>query len=437
MAHLASHLHWFPVRSEIATSAQDARSPRRALAAIGVAHVALFAFYGGVGLIVQSRISLVDPGGKAGSLALVAVASAVCATVANLVGGALSDRTRTSLGRRLPWLLGGALAATGCGVLLPVAGSVLAIGVAACAALAAANLYHAALAATILDWVGRTQRGSVSALVGVASIAGWAIGTQLAAGLGDGVAGVLVLGAGLVCGVLLFALLAGAGAPQLEHAFAGSGSGAGAAVGALTAAERGGWAATLAAFRHRDFAFVFAGRALMAFSYNLVLVYLLYVLQDWISRPQGMSAATAVATVVTVSGAAAIATALAVGVLADRWRRYRPFMVAAGAGGALALLVPMLSRGWDAFLVFAVLQGAAIGIYYAVDTALATLVLPSARSVARDLGVLNVASAAPPIVAPFVAGLLVTSVGYGGLFPVAAAAALLSAASVTGVRGVR
>jgi len=175
----------------------------------------------------------------------------------------------------------------------------------------------------------------------------------------------------------------------------------------------------------------------MTFSYNLVLVYLLYVLQDWIRRPHGMTAATGVATVVTVSGAAAIATTIAGGVLADRWRRYRPFVFAAGAVGALALLIPLLSRDWDAFVVFAALQGAAIGAYYAVDTALATLVLPSTGNVARDLGVLNVAAAAPPVVAPFVAGLVVTSVGYGGLFPAAAVGALLSAVSVFGVRGVR
>ncbi|MFE1350244.1 MFS transporter, partial [Streptomyces sp. NPDC058757] len=71
------------------------------------------------------------------------------------------------------------------------------------------------------------------------------------------------------------------------------------------------------------------------------------------------------------------------------------------------------------------------------DTALVTLVLPSAGDAARDMGVLNVANAGPQIIAPFLASAIVGFLGYDGLYVIAALITLAGAVSVLFVRGVR
>ncbi len=53
-------------------------------------------------------------------------------------------------------------------------------------------------------------------------------------------------------------------------------------------------------------------------------------------------------------------------------------------------------------------MGCAYGIYTSVDFALITEVLPAAEDRAKDLGVINIANALPQVLAPVLAGLLLS-----------------------------
>jgi hypothetical protein len=65
-------------------------------------------------------------------------------------------------------------------------------------------------------------------------------------------------------------------------------------------------------------------------------------------------------------------------------------------------------------------------------------VLPTAADRARDLGVLNIASSLPQVVAPVVAGALVTGAGgYPLLYTVAAVVGMIGAVLVYRIRSVR
>ncbi|MFE5885575.1 MFS transporter [Streptomyces hydrogenans] len=103
------------------------------------------------------------------------------------------------------------------------------------------------------------------------------------------------------------------------------------------------------------------------------------------------------------------------GVLSDRSGRRNPWILGGGLAtlGALALL----GRARSVLLV--------------------ALVLPSADDAARDMGVLNVANAGPQIIAPFLASAIVGSLGYDGLYVIAALITLAGAVSVFFVRDVR
>jgi MFS family permease len=104
---------------------------------------------------------------------------------------------------------------------------------------------------------------------------------------------------------------------------------------------------------------------------------------------------------------------------------------------AAAALLLAIWPTWPVALVASVLLGTGYGVYLAVDTALITQVLPAAADRAKDLGVINIASAAPQVLGPALAAPLVTHLGgYPTLYAVTAGVTLLGAVLVVRIRSV-
>ncbi len=80
-------------------------------------------------------------------------------------------------------------------------------------------------------------------------------------------------------------------------------------------------------------------------------------------------------------------------------------LIGVSSAGARSLAGPGRGRSLAAFVL-----GAGFGVYQAVDFALITQVLPAAAERAKDLGVINIASALPQVLAPAVAGLILVAV---------------------------
>jgi MFS family permease len=126
------------------------------------------------------------------------------------------------------------------------------------------------------------------------------------------------------------------------------------------------------------------------------------------------------------------------GVLSDRTGRRRVFVAGAAVLQALACTVLVVAPSWPSALVAGVLLGAGYGAYTSVDQALVTQVLPDPRTVAGELGVMNVAVVAPQALAPLIAGLVIAELGgYDVLFTVAGLATVLGALTVGRIRSVR
>ncbi|MHA0042759.1 MFS transporter [Deinococcus sp. PEB2-63] len=117
-------------------------------------------------LIGEQLISL-DEGRKEANLALILGVGALISLLANPIFGALSDRARGRLGRRRPYLIGGAIAATAGLLLLGVGGSVPILVAGWGLTQLALNAYQAALTAVIPDRVPPSQRATVSGLAGL------------------------------------------------------------------------------------------------------------------------------------------------------------------------------------------------------------------------------------------------------------------------------
>jgi len=399
------------------------------MVSLGLASGALSALYAGAGtVLLPQQVENIDPAHKVAALGVIAGVSAAFALVFNPLGGALSDRTRSRLGQRAPWLIGAPAVLLIIVAFLGQLRTVPVLLIGWCLASCVVNVYQAPLTATIPDRVPPARRGTASAVTGVASVAGGVTGVGLASQFTSHVGwGYLALGLLLMVTAVAFVLTTDhpstADLPPMPRA---SGS-LPARIGVF-----------LSALTHRDFACVFASRAASILGYYLIIGYELYILTDYIHVPAGMRPAQGLTVIAAIAAVGALLAAAIAGPLSDRIGRRKPFVFVSSAIAGAGCLLPVISPTFTAVEIYAAFAGLAFGTYLSVDAALVTLVLPRSEDAARDLGVLNIANAGPQVIAPLFAALIISHFGgYRVLFIIGGCCGIAGALAVLPVRSVR
>jgi MFS family permease len=360
--------------------------------------------------------------GKERALAWISAGAALAAILANPLAGALSDLTTGRWGRRRPWILCGTLFSAAALVLMAWQTSVVGLAIAWTLVLIGSNAAFAGVTALIPDQVPVRQRGVVSGLVGMAQVLGVVAGLVVVSYV------VTDLHAGTVAVGVLIVLLAIPLLLVVRDA-------------PLDAAHRPDW--HLGTFvrkfwisprEHPDFAWAWITRFLMWLGTSLATIYLLYFLKDHVhyaNPEQGVTMLTG------LYGLGTILTAVVGGRLSDRSGKRKIYVIWASLVMALACLILAASTTFTMAAVAAIVLGMGYGVYLAVDQALVTQVLPAAVDRARDLGVINIANAAPQVIAPLIAAVLVTSLGgYPTLYIVTAIVTAVSGILVRKIKSV-
>lgn len=376
------------------------------LAMVGVAA----GWFGPIQILLPAQAErIAGAGGKEALLALVTGYGALASMVANPLWGAVSDRLRTPWGRRRPVVVAGVAVGVAGLLVLAAADSRPAMMAGWVAVQIGLNGPMAALAAILADHVPERQRGTVGAWFGIAQTLGVVAGTAVAVAAGEGALGYVAIAVAVpALGVVLLVVhhepRAGGDLPPEE---AGR-------------APRPAWRTLRPT---AAYAWVWTVRLLLNLVNALVLLYLYYYLQDAVGVADPgtwvlvLTAVTALVTVV-VAGVG--------GTLSDRWGRRRVFVAAASVLLAVAAAVMAALPHVPAVVVATVLVGCGWGLYVAVDLAVLTAVLPDPSTRATMLGLGNVASALPQVLAPVIAAPLVTSAGgYPLLYGLAVALSLL------------
>jgi len=250
--------------------------------------------------------------------------------------------------------------------------------------------------AYVPDQVPVRQRGLVSGLIGMAQVFGVVLGLALVSYLvTDLRLGAYLVGALLVLLPLPLVLTVPDARLPAGHAPAFR----------LGEFVRAFW---LSPREYPDFAWAWITRFLMWLGTSMATLYLLYYLKDAIGHPEPEKGQTILT---ALYGLGTILTAVVGGRLSDRSGKRKVYVLWASlvmAGAALVLaFVPTFGAAAFAALVL----GLGYGVYLAVDQALITQVLPAAADRARHLGVINIANAAPQVLAPVVAAPIVTGLG--------------------------
>lgn len=364
---------------------------------------------------------------KSTTLGLILCVGAFAAMVTQPVVGWLSDRTPTRLGRRAPFVLAGGALAGGALLGLAVGGSTaVLLGLGWCLIQITLNVLKAPLQAVVADRVPFTERGMTSMFIGVGTMIGGIGGSVVAARLAHQVVLAYALLAALIfVAAVVFVFLN----PDPNAASVPTDRG-------TTASERG---ELLSVRTHsRSFWWLFAARFLFILGYAWYGSYTLYLLEDYVGL--GEDAAIAVIPVLAAIGAVGtLASILLAGRLAHVIDRRRVFLVVSALLTGTGLALPAVLPTVTALYLAAVLLAAGFGVYAALSVAAMTEVLPNPDSAARDLGIMNMASALAQVFSPLMAAWAIGGVAdnYGLVLGIGAVVTASSAVAFARVRGIR
>jgi MFS family permease len=397
---------------------------RRLLVWWGTAGLGVYLSLGAVaGVLLPLQVQLYDPVNKASNLALVTVVGALGGLLAQPIAGLLSDRTRSRMGRRFPWMLAGALISAGSMAGLGLVGGLVAIAGLYLLLSVGLALNQGPAAAILPDRVLRRARGLFSAVGGLGVIFGTLGGATLGALLsGSILVGYLVLAVLILVAAVGFVLFnpdhdnRGEPTPPLH------------------------WSMFLRTFwvnprQNPDFAFGFLGRLFTFAGYYLVNTFTLYLLQDYIGL--GPDAVAAVPLLAGVSMVTTLISTFIGGPVSDRTGRRKPAAVVAGLLIAISLIVPWVLPTLTGMIIYAAIAGLGFGSYLAVDQALLSEVLPTTEDNGRFLGVLNIAVTGPAALGAALAGVIVSTVGYTALFPIGMVIAVAGSLAILPIKSVR
>jgi len=372
------------------------------------------------GTLLQAVSAQLDPAHKIAIYSTFAVIGAITSALGTVIGGTLSDRTRSRLGKRSPWLIGSSILAALALAGIGLTHSIVVIGL--CYALFQVGIgtWVSALSALIPDRVPAGSVGKASAFAGFGYLVGMTVGGIIGGGfVTKPAAGLILVPWTIVIAAILITVLV-----------RGRDNRADPVTGRTT------FLRDLIPPKTLDFWLAFAGRFLFILAIVMLSTFQLFTLTDYLHQSTAKAGSIIALATLIFGGLAAVAV-IVTGPISDRIGRKKPFVIGAPILIGLALIPVLVAPSVSTYVLFFSLTGIAFGTYISVDQALMVAVLPNPETAARDLGFLSIGQTIPGVVAPIVGGVLVTALGYGAIFYASLIAAILAAIVIFFIRSVR
>jgi len=179
----------------------------------------------------------------------------------------------------------------------------------------------------------------------------------------------------------------------------------------------------------------------MFLGYTTVVNFMFYYLQDAVGYARvfpGQTTAQGVQTFFAINVGSILVASLFGGILSDKLQRRKLFVVVASLIMTVGLLLYAFFPTWAMVIVATVVLGLGMGVFLAVDLALASQVLPRAADRGKDIGIINTAIFLPMILSPIVAGVTLSALhSYLALFSLLAVGTLFSAMLIVPIKSVR
>jgi MFS family permease len=367
------------------------------------------------------------------TLGLLGFLGLLVAMVVQPIVGVFSDRARTKLGRRLPFIIAGALLIALSLFTLATAPALWVLVVGVILIQFSSNILQGPWQALIPDLVPESQHGTASSLKAVmdiiATVVAGAVAGMLLGSTGQKLFGenaVLATAAAPVVIFILFIIITSIWAR--EHPNAADERVTGRSIGeALKMAFSINFRETPV------FGWWFANRILFWGSFIAINSFLINYMVD-VMRMTQEDAQSFYGRLKVILGVALIVLALLSGWLSDRFGR-KPVMQIAGVAAFLGALMLLFVRSQTLIIIAGAIIGMSIGAFLSANWALATDIVPR-HEAARYLGIANIATCIGSGVARLLGGVLIDPInkllgsstyGYLSLFALATLCFLASA----------
>ncbi|TKJ99987.1 MFS transporter [Plantibacter flavus] len=347
--------------------------------------------------------------------------------------GVLSDRTRTRIGRRRPFMIAGTVLGVVSLVVMALAPSVLVLGFGWVLAQIGWGQVLQNLQTSMADKLSETQRGKVAGLAGFATQVAPVFGVVIA-GSFSGNALLLFLLPGFVGVIFVAMFVLFTREPDTRGA---------------RFDERLSPKTLFSKYlynprRFPDFSLVWLGRFVFYFGLTLNTTFTAFFFASRLGV-EVTEVAPIIATLGLFGIGATTLGAIGGGFLSDKVRRRRVFVLLGAVLFAVGAIVMALASDVPVLYTGSLITSVGIGMFAAVDQALILDVLPEkATNAGRYMGIIGFAVSIPQAVAPFIAPVfLAIGVTAGGgknytlLYIIAAAFTLLGGLVVLRIRSVR
>ena len=394
------------------------------IATLYLAHFSIFlAFVTPIAFSLAIRVEQVAPDTKDSVLALAAGIPGLIAVVLTPIFGALSDRTRSKLGRRRPWMIAGILVGLVGSTVIGLATGPAFIVVGWTFGYVGYTVASSMVLAHLGDKLPESQRGRVLGITGaisqMAPLAGVLVGGLLST---NALALFLVPGLIALVGATIF-LIRMKDTPRAAVTRTNS---TGAEVRKILVSM------VFNPKRYPNLGWVWISKAFIYFALSFSTIYTIYLITSRFEIGP-----TEVAGVLAISGilgvGCGVGGAILSGFLSDKFGTRKPFLVISALIMAAGLIIVATSTSLPVFLAGNAISALATGVYGAVDQALALDVLPREEDEnGRYLGILQLGSTIPQAVGPLAAGLLLAIAGgaYSSVYFAAAVLAVLGAITI-------
>ncbi len=374
-------------------------------------------------LLLVFKVMAIDPDHYTVSFGIVTGIGAIFALFANPLGGAISDRTSLKFGRRRTWILLGAVLGSLSLLGIAVSTKVWMVAVFWCLVQMFFNFEGAAATGLIPDQVEESKRGTMSGIVGLivpfSSVIGMVIMTIMGKANLLTKYGTLAAIATISAIIGVAAVIEGRGVYIKEVKEKGKNKlSFGEFVSKVYPSPRKypiftwGWLTRFC-----------ISMAYCSGNYNTVMFIQRYHLSQ--------DATSKTVTLLSVITMAFLATSSLIGgVLSDKFRKQKPFVVASAVVVGIGVVINIFAPSVTYVLISSVLTSFGYGIFLAVDMALIARILPNKEDAAKDFGIMNVANTIPQSIVPFLAPTLLAIGGWPFLFASLAIFAVLSALAV-------
>jgi MFS family permease len=367
--------------------------------------------------LLSLKVAELAPENRNTALGLIAAAGLLVATLTQPIIGALSDRTKAPLGRRVPYMIVGTLLAVAFLFVVALAPSIGVLLLGVLVYQFGANTAQAPWQALLPDQLPASLRGAASGLKSLFEIFGFILGRRFAGYMvaqGTPQSAVLAAAVVLIVTMVLTSLAAryrnGKRSPEADgpdglssHNSSGDASHEGlsendpeASPGFSAFLKRSNWP--------RGFGWWFVNRTLFWAAIIALNSFVIFYMEDVVGMTFS-EASRLFGDLSVVLGVSLLIITIPAGRLSDRLGR-RPIILAACLVAVAGNLLLLFARTRPVLILGGAALGMATGVFLSASWALATDLVPR-RLAARYLGIANIATAGGSFLARLAGGALI------------------------------